>query len=146
MTVRVFLSCALAFVWVAAAAASEQGSPRHRWWQSEPIRQELGLTDRQSAEIGGIFEDTVPRLRAGKRRLDELEASLSALIAAPQSDEEEVSRLIDRVEAARSEINKTRTLMLYRMHRVLSPDQRVRMKALHERWEKERHHGRDSRP
>ena len=51
-------------------------------------------------------------------------------------------RTIDRVEAARSALAKTRTLMLYRMHRLLSPEQRVRLEA----FERERARNADRAP
>jgi Spy/CpxP family protein refolding chaperone len=55
-------------------------------------------------------------------------------------DEPTIVAQLDRVESVRAELNKARVLMLYRMNRVLSPDQRTRLKAL---WE--RQHGGDRR-
>ena len=49
-----------------------------------------------------------------------------------------IARYVDKTEAARGSLNKVRTLMLMRMRQVLRPDQRVRFKALHERWDRER--------
>ena len=46
----------------------------------------------------------------------------------------------DRLEAARAELYKTRTLMLYRMRGVLSPEQRVKLQAA---WEASRPKGND---
>jgi Spy/CpxP family protein refolding chaperone len=43
------------------------------------------------------------------------------------------------VEAARSELNKSRTMMLLRMRRVLTPDQRVKFVMLQQQT---RDHGR----
>ena len=45
---------------------------------------------------------------------------------------------IDRVEASRSAMGRTRSLMLYRMHRLLTADQRVKLKALYEAVEREK--------
>jgi Spy/CpxP family protein refolding chaperone len=63
--------------------------------------------------------------------LDRLEARLSRLIER-DAEETEIARYIDRVETARANVNKTRSLMLVRMRRVLTPEQRVRMKELEE--------------
>ena len=57
------------------------------------------------------------------------EAALSRLLAESSDNEAIVVRTIDRVEAARSALAKTRTLMLYRMHRLLSPEQRRKLGA-----------------
>jgi Spy/CpxP family protein refolding chaperone len=125
MIVRLFaalLTVALTAVPTALLAHGQESGRPHRWWHSEEIRRELALTPRQVAKVDGIFRETLPRLRASKQALDELEATLSQLISDAQVDEAEVIRKIDRVEAARGEMSKTRMLMLFRMHRVLAPE------------------------
>jgi Spy/CpxP family protein refolding chaperone len=122
----------------ALAADGQAGGRPHRWWHSEEVRRELALTPRQVDEIDTIFQDTLPRLRASKASLDELEASLSQLISEARVEEVQISQQIDRVESARSEMSRTRMLMLFRMHRVLSLEQREKLKALHARWDQER--------
>jgi hypothetical protein len=44
----------------------------------------------------------------------------------------------ERVESARADLSKSRTLLTFRMRRILTEDQNVKMKALHEQWERER--------
>jgi Spy/CpxP family protein refolding chaperone len=63
------------------------------------------------------------------------------VIAPGTAPETEVMKMVDQVETARADLNKTRTLMVYRMHLLLTPDQRIKMKALHDRWEQERRKG-----
>mgnify|MGYP002633440903 CR=1 FL=1 len=104
--------------------ANEQGRRPHRWWQSEEVRTELGLTDEQSTSLDGIYQETLPKQRESMRRLDAEELTLSTLIADMNVQELDVTRQIDRVEAARSELSKTRILMVFRMYRVLSEAQR----------------------
>ena len=60
---------------------------------------------------------------------------------AMQAEEWEVALQIDKVEAARSALSKTRTLMLYRMHKTLTSEQ---SEALHAMWERRRAHGQSS--
>ena len=103
---------------------------------------ELGLTADQSARIDKIYQDTRPELRQEFNELDRLEAKLSRLIESETTDETALARQIDRVETARAHANKTRFLMLWRMRQVLTADQRARLKALQERWERERQQGR----
>ena len=52
--------------------------------------------------------------------------------------EPEVTLQIDRVEAVRSTLNKTRTLMLLHMRQVLKPEQRLKLNAMRDRREQER--------
>jgi Spy/CpxP family protein refolding chaperone len=119
-------------------SGATQGSDRHKWWLSDSVKSEIGLTDRQSQEVEAIFQSVRPALRAGWERLDRLEQEVSRLMTEGATDEAGVSAAIDRAESARADLNKTRTLMLFRMYRVLTPEQRVRLKAYHERHDQER--------
>jgi Spy/CpxP family protein refolding chaperone len=127
---RLVVVVALLVLGVAAPRAAG-GSQAHSWWKSEDFRATLGLTVDQSARIDAIFTATLPELRQDMNRLDELEARLSQLIES-DAEETDIARQIDRVETARAQVNKTRSLMLVRMRRVLTPEQRARMKALEE--------------
>lgn len=100
-----------------------------KWWQSPVCKSRVGLTEAQTAEIERIFQSVRDELRAEKAELEKQEAALSRLLAESNGDEAVVVRTVDRVEAARSALAKTRTLMLYRMHRLLSPEQRARLDA-----------------
>jgi len=96
------------------------------WWKMEPT---LTLTPEQSAQIDTIFQEGIGQLQKQKAELDRLEGKLSRLIAT-MATEAEVSQQIDRVEAARSTMNKTRTLMLLHMRQELKPEQRLKLNAL----------------
>jgi Spy/CpxP family protein refolding chaperone len=119
---------------------------KFKWWQSERFVQELGLTREQSTRIEEVFQASWPALHAAKADLDRLETELSQLIAEGTASEAKVLQHIDRVEASRSAMGRTRSLMLYRMHRLLTADQRVKLKALYEAVEREKSHQQDSRP
>ena len=77
-------------------------------------------------------------MTAGKESLDRLEKRLSDMIAEGTVAEADVVKQVDLVEASRGDLYKTMTLMTYRLRRLLTPEQRVKMKVLHERWEEER--------
>ncbi len=130
---------ALAAVVVGAAVlwappASAQG---FKWWQSDTFVRGLGLTPEQSTKIEGIFQHTLPVLRKQKDALDKAEADFNQMVEA--SDDAQVMAQVGVVEAARSELNKSRTMMLLRMRRVLTPDQRVTFVMLQQQT---RNHGR----
>lgn len=111
------------------AAASGEGQKPSKWWQNPACKSRVGLTEAQTTEIERIFQSVRAELWSEKRELERQEAALSRLLADRDADEAVVVRTIDRVEAARSALAKTRTLMLYRMHRLLSPEQRVRLES-----------------
>jgi Spy/CpxP family protein refolding chaperone len=116
---------------------------RWKWWLYDRV--ELGISDQQSAAINEIFESTISRLRDTRREADRAESELSKTIKENVADVTTVSQLVDRYEAARSENNKTRVLMLYRMHRELRPEQRMKLEALRERQESRRRQGDEGR-
>lgn len=141
MTIRPRLVCMAAglLLVLAPALAQAQTSPQGRgprpfsWWKSEPFKKELGLTTEQATRIDHIWEATRSELRQEWTALSTLESKLSHLIQV-DADEAALTRQIDRVETARASANKTRSLMLVQMLKVLTPDQRTRFNALHERW------------
>ena len=94
-----------------------------RWWQSERFQKELALTQEQITRIEGIYQSTLPLLRAQKEAFDRRDEKLSKVIADPKSDEADVIQATDRLELARNEMSRTRTLMLFRIRRVLNDDQ-----------------------
>lgn len=136
-------AAALLLVLLPVAASGTQGQ-RQKWWQDERMKAELALTDDQSAEVESIFQASRPKLQDSKRQLESLEEELSEMVRARVADEVDVAQLIDRVEAARSELSKERTLMLYRMHRILTPDQNAKLKEIYDR--RRAREGRDRKP
>jgi Spy/CpxP family protein refolding chaperone len=124
---------AVVFLLSFSAAASAQ-QLNWFWWKMEPT---LALNAEQSAQIDGIFQEGIAQLQKQKDELDRLEMKLSRLIAT-MATEADVALQIDRVEAVRSSLNKTRTLMLLHMRQVLTPEQRLKLNALLDRRNQER--------
>ena len=120
---------------VLSVAIVAEATQRFKWWQSEEVASEIGLSAAQGAGIEAIFQSLRPKLRELAHRLHREEDELTAIMHAMQAEEWEVALQIDKVEAARSALSKTRTLMLYRMHKTLSAEQR---EALHAMWERRR--------
>jgi Spy/CpxP family protein refolding chaperone len=118
---------------VVVALAGSVNAQSFAWWKSEQFQKDVGLTTEQCARIDTVFQSTLVKLRQGKEELDTQEAALSRMIEA-NSDEAQVSRQIDRVEAIRASLNKTRLLMLLHERQVLTPDQLVKFKAAHDKW------------
>jgi hypothetical protein len=118
------LVCAIALV-LATPVALEST----RWWRSARTVAELRLSARQAAAIDGIYRrmtvqsaDCARSAEAARRRLDD------ALLADGADDAFAIatSRLAD----TESECRRTRTLMLYRMFRELSVEQRQGLAAI----------------
>jgi Spy/CpxP family protein refolding chaperone len=135
-TLRNLFTCLVlsAIVLAVPGVASAQG----KWWQSERFQKELVLAPEQITRIEGIYQSTMPLLRAQKEAFDRREEKLSKVIADPKSDEAMVVQATDRLEAARNEMGRTRTLMFFRIRRVLSDEQHLKLNAMHEHDRKER--------
>ncbi len=113
-----------------------------KFWQGESAA-EIGISSRQASEIEQIFQSSLPKLEAAKDRIDSLEATLSKTIHDNTADLATVGQQVDRLEAARADLYKTRTLMLYRMRALLSADQRGKLQTL---WEAARAKGQGPGP
>jgi len=126
------------FLVLALAAPAVAGAQGFKWWQSDKFKSDLTLSADQIIRLEEVYQSLLPKLTAGKEDLDRLEGSLSKLIAEGVAPEGDVMKMVDQVERSRADLAKSRTLMIYRMHRILTVDQRAKMNALHERWEQER--------
>lgn len=117
-----------------------RGKDEHRlpWWKSPDTRTELGISDKQSKEIDDIFQETVPSLRAAKEELDKLDDAVAKLIKEGTADIAVVARQVGQAEQARANLTTKRTVMLYRMHRLLTPEQRAKLDAMFAAREAER--------
>ena len=127
-------------VLMAAPAAAAQ---RYKWWASDEVKAELGLTEAQSEDLEEIFQATQPQLKEMMQELNREEDELSAILHAMEAEEWEVTRQIHKVESARSALSKTRILMLYRMHRELTAEQ---LDAFHEMRDRRRRRDRRDPP
>ena len=133
-----FICLSLSLIVLAAPGAALAQGFSFKWWQTERFQKELALTAEQITRIEAIFSTHEPSLRAQKAALDKLEYKLSRAIADPKSDEATVLQAAERLEGARAELSRTRTLQLFRIRRVLTDEQNVKLKEIHDRDRKER--------
>ncbi|MBM3780630.1 MAG: periplasmic heavy metal sensor [Acidobacteria bacterium] len=135
--------CAVAACLLSVLPASGQG---FKWWQSERFQRELALSADQSTKLEQVFQALQPLLQTQKEALDKHEAALSRVIADPKTDEAQVLVSVERVEAARSDLARSRTLLTFRMRRILTTGQHVKMQVMHEQWTRDRRSRQPSRP
>lgn len=123
---------------------SPQGVPRglNKWWQDEKIKAELRLSAEQSTRIEEIFTPSFAKMTEKYAELGRREELLSNLISGNDVTEAQLLKEADQVEALRSSLSKERTLMLFRMRRVLSTEQRSKLVEIQKAQERERRGGR----
>ncbi len=135
MNVARIAVCALIALVSSASYAGAQG---FKWWQDDKVKAELGLTPDQTAKLEGVFQASMTPQRRNLEDLDKREKEFSALLLKDDTTEAEVMRQAAEVEVLRSELSKARTLMLFRMNRILTPEQRVKFNEMHNRREGDR--------
>ena len=139
---------AIAFVLLFSLPAAA-GSPQERfrkWWMG-PSAKELGLTADQSARIEAIYQTSSPRVATAQQDFENAQKELNTLIAADKTTETDVIRQLVLVQAARGEASRQLTLMLFRFYRELSPEQRLKVRAMFDRRrDQQRREGRRGEP
>jgi Spy/CpxP family protein refolding chaperone len=118
--------------------ARDEGPPRWKWWLYPDSRKELRLTDKQSQKINEVWESTAPKLREKWHELEQLEDALAKMMKEYNVDVATVAQQVEKVERLRAENTATRTTMIYRMHLLLNPEQRVKVDEIRARLEAER--------
>jgi Spy/CpxP family protein refolding chaperone len=104
-----------------------------KWWQEPKDRAELGITDQQAAKIEQIFQSAMQVQRPRWEAFEKLETELNQVIKDGSAEPSVVQKQVDRVETLRAELAKNRTMMIYRMHQVLSTEQRAKLQARFDR-------------
>lgn len=125
-----------------APQAQRQGTEsqerRAPWWRDAAVQKELDLSSRQIAKVEKIWTTNFPQLRELHKQLDVLEAETNRLIRENTADEKVLAQQLDRMESVRSQLSKSRTLVLYRMHQALTPEQYRKLSDINDRRRKER--------
>lgn len=119
----------------------ESGAQSFKWWQDEKSKAALGLSSDQVTRLEEVFQTSLQKMWPHYEELSKQERALSTLIERPESTEAEVERLAGQVERLRADLGLARTLMLFRLDRVLTSEQRVKLKELHASRERGRSRG-----
>ncbi len=120
-----------ALVWTSTPAFADaaQAVPAFKWWQSDKYIKELVLLPDQSRRIEEVFQKAMPKLKEKNSALDEAEAKFEKLIE--RGDDGLIMEQVNVMEAARAELNKSRTLMLLDMRKVLTKEQWAKFTTMH---------------
>lgn len=118
----VALLCVVVQVWPAAAQ-----SP---WWRQPVVQRKLSLTTRQISAIEAIHVSTLEERQALRRSLDRADLAVAAALADISATDAQVLQLVDRAEDLRKRRNVARAMLLVRISRILTADQRQRLSRL----------------
>lgn len=106
----------------------------------ERMMDRLEVTDQQRADIRAILDETRPQMKALREQTKATRAKIHKQMQADVYDEAALSALADEQGAALKSKIVLRTAMMHRIHAVLSPEQRERLKEMRDA-RMQRHHG-----
>jgi Spy/CpxP family protein refolding chaperone len=110
------------------AGATSRGNASTRvigweWWNDVEVQKALALAPEKSRTIHEIFTRRSEALRPMGDEFMRALTELDRMTRARVVDEATYQLQVVRVEALRAELNKSRTVMLYRLTRELTPEQ-----------------------
>ncbi len=122
-----------------AVPATVRGAdlPQGKWWKHPRVAAEINLTSDQVREIDAIFAHARPKLVDRKAELEKRGGDLQDAIDS-NADRREIAARVEATEAARTELQKTRILMLLDMKQVLRPEQWERLQRLRQEMRQQR--------
>jgi Spy/CpxP family protein refolding chaperone len=119
------------FLLLGSVALADPGqgpqAPRSKWWHQADVQRALRLTPAQVRSLESAFQETFPQRRALGRELETMDRTLQSAILSGDVDDATLARLSARTERVRAKRYVARTLMLVKMYRVLTPEQRGRL-------------------
>jgi hypothetical protein len=124
-------------------AAATPCAAQSRWWQSPETRARLGLSDGQSRELATIYEGMLPERTRLAEKVARLGARLDEALFSSAATEDEITELADEVASVEAQRRKVRFVMLYRMRRILTPDQRTMLRKMYDDGRRENRRPRD---
>ena len=122
----------------AASEGRRDGQHREPWWKDARVIADLALTPEQSSTIDRIFSKYIEKARPLREEVTLLETSLDKTIRAHTMDVPAFAQEVERIETKRAELNKMRTVMLYRLRGVLNKEQNDKFQAMLDRRDAER--------
>ncbi len=108
--------------------------PRRVWWWKNPeVMKEIGISQDLSKKLDDLFHKRLPEAMAQEREFKKQDDELNRLLRERTVGADVIAVQVDRVEAQRTTLNKTRTVMIYQMYQLLSAEQYTKLVAYNER-------------
>lgn len=122
-----------------ASAGQRSGGPGRpdsfawEWWKDEAIRKELNLTPRQVQNITRTYENRVREMKPISDALQKQRDVQNTMARERTVDVAVFAIQVNQVEALRTELNKTRYVMLYAISRLLTAEQHEKLREIFDR-------------
>lgn len=103
------------------------------WWNDPAAQKELGLSAEKIKQIDDLFERRSRDLKPMVEELQRQRLDLDKMTQAAVTDEPIYSLQVFRVESLQARLRESRTMMLYRMYRMLQPEQYKKLQIIMDR-------------
>ncbi len=103
------------------------------WWKDEAVKKELGLTPKQVRDISRIFDTRVREMKPVDDEYQKQRAEQDKLAKERTVDVAVFAIQVGRVEALRTELFKSRSVMFYAISRQLTPEQHAKLSEIRDR-------------
>jgi Spy/CpxP family protein refolding chaperone len=114
-------------------AMTPRGPSSWEWWNDAEVQKELGLTAEKVKGINDFYSRRSQDLRPIVQEFLKQQEELGKMTQARVVDESTYLIQVMRVENARARLNESRTVMLYRMYRSLTPEQHQKLQSIMDR-------------
>jgi Spy/CpxP family protein refolding chaperone len=104
-----------------------------QWWTDPAVQKEIGLSPEKSKRIDEIYKRRANELAPIAEEWSRQLAELDKMTRARTVDETTYGLQVMRVEALRSRLSESRTMLLYRMYRELQPEQHRKLQEIIDR-------------
>jgi Spy/CpxP family protein refolding chaperone len=103
------------------------------WWKDEAVKKEMQLTPEQLRNISNLYDRRVRDMKPMDEAYQKERKELDKMSSERLVEVSVYSIQVSRVEALRTELFKTRTVMLYQIHRMLTPEQIKKLDEIRDR-------------
>src|SRR2546426_73839 len=108
------------------------GGHHGKFWKKGDVRRKLDLTEDQVRRLEQIFSSNEQTLADLEADVKKKKADFEALLADDRDDDKRIMAEVDLLEQARANLGKARVTMLLAMRKILTPEQREKLRRQHE--------------
>ena len=107
------------------------GAHHGKFWKKGDFRRKLELTEDQVRSLEQIFARNEQTLADLEADVEKKKTDFDALLADDRDDDKRIMAEVDLLEKARANLGKARVTMLLAMRKILTPEQREKLRHEH---------------
>jgi Spy/CpxP family protein refolding chaperone len=100
------------------------------WWKDDAVKKEVGLRPEQASHIDRIYSVRMKEIDPTVQDYQKEQDALDKMLADRVVDEASLTSAMTKFYSLRAALSQSRTLMLYRIVKVLDVDQYTKLKAI----------------